>query len=200
MHVCHIITRFLRAGAEENIVITCNAQVLRGHRVTLIHGREHVPEMFATLDPRIERIQIPSMQREVNPYKDIAALVHCVQVLRAIRPDLVHTHTSKAGIIGRTAARFVRVKYIIHGVHILPFLNVPPVQRWIYVNLERLMGRFTDAFINVSQEMCDACLAVGVGDAERHHIALSGMDIGRFRSASRPADWATLVDPNLVAV
>lgn len=200
MHICHINTRFLRAGCEENTAITCNGLVARGHRVSLIHGREFQSEMCAQLDPAVERYQLPQLVHEISPAKDLSALLAASRLLRVIGPDVVHTHTSKAGIIGRFAARMVGVRHIVHSVHILPFVNVSPVQRLLYLHLERLAARNTTAFIDVSETMRDLCLAERIGDADCHHVVLSGMDLQKFRAADRPADWRKVIDPQKVAV
>jgi glycosyltransferase involved in cell wall biosynthesis len=199
MHICHINTRFLRAGCEENTAITCNGLVARGHQVSLIHGREFQPEMCAQLDPAVERHQLPQLVHEISPAQDLSALLAASRLLREIGPDVVHTHTSKAGIIGRFAARMVGVRYVVHSVHILPFVNVSPVQRWLYLHLERLAARGTTAFIDVSETMRDLCLAERIGDADCHHVVLSGMDIQKFRTTGRPADWREVVDPRQIA-
>jgi glycosyltransferase involved in cell wall biosynthesis len=120
--------------------------------------------------------------------------------LKKIRPDVVHTHASKAGIIGRFAARVARIRHIVHSVHILPFVNVSPPHRWLYLNLERLAARDTAAFIDISETMRDLCLAERIGDANSHHVVLSGMDTQKFRAVRRPADWRTVIDPQLVGV
>lgn len=200
MHICHINTRFLRAGSEENTAITCNGLVERGHRVSLIHGRDFHPDMCSQLNPAIARYRLPDLINEVRPTHDLLALLTTSRLLKRLKPDVVHTHASKAGIIGRFAARVVGIRHIVHSVHILPFVNVPPLQRWIYLHLERLAARGTTAFINVSDAMLELCVAERIGDAACHYVVLSGMDIRKFRAADRPSDWRTIIDPRLVGV
>jgi len=200
MHICHINTRFLRAGSEENTAITCNGLVARGHRVSLIHGRDFHPDMCSQLNPLIERYRLSELINEIRPAHDIIALFMTSRLLKKLRPDVVHTHASKAGIIGRFAARIVGIRHIVHSVHILPFVNVPPLQRQLYLHLERLAARSTTAFISVNEAMRDLCVAERIGDAARHHVVLSGMDVRKFQTASSPADWRTVIDPRLVSV
>jgi glycosyltransferase involved in cell wall biosynthesis len=156
--------------------------------------------MCSQLDPAVVRYRLPDLINEVCPAHDILALFTISRLLRKLRPDVVHTHASKAGIIGRFAARVVGVRHIVHSVHILPFVNVPPLQRRLYLHLERLAARGTAAFINVSETMLNLCVAERIGDANSHHVVLSGMDTDKFRVASRPADWRTVIDPQLVSV
>ncbi|MEM6577875.1 MAG: glycosyltransferase family 4 protein [Pseudomonadota bacterium] len=188
MKIVHVLTSLLRAGAEENTLATCAGQVARGHEVWLVHGREQDPETRASVAPGIQVIAVPDLVRDVRPVRDIAALRRLTRLLREIQPAVVHTHQSKAGFIGRVAARNARVPIIIHGVHILPFMNVGSVKRRIYLGMERYVASVTDAFIAVAQGMHDANLAAGLGSKDSNHIVYSGMDIDRFRNARPTTD------------
>jgi glycosyltransferase involved in cell wall biosynthesis len=189
MKIAHVITCLLRAGAEENTLATCRGQVARGHDVWLVHGREVDERARAAVPEGVRLIQVPVLLREVHLPSDLAALRHLTRTFREIAPDVVHTHQSKAGFIGRLAARLARVPIIVHGVHILPFLNVPLPKRLLYLSMERIVAPFTDGFIAVSKGMHDANLAAGLGTAEDNHTVYSGMDLERFRRA-RPTDEA----------
>lgn len=198
MRICHVITRFVRGGADENTLLSCNAQARNGHSVWLVHGREWHPDIAAEIDPRVNRISIDSLQRDISPVHDTAALLSLVQRMLSIRPDVVHTHTSKAGILGRLAATIAGTKTVVHGVHIVPWLNVSPNVAKLYLGLERVMVPFTDAFIDVAAEIRDVCVDVGVGRDTSHHVIHSGMDTERFRDASRRIEWRTLLAPELI--
>jgi glycosyltransferase involved in cell wall biosynthesis len=193
MHIVHIITRFIRGGADENTQLTCNHQASAGYEVTLIVGKECDPQMRDGLDPRVQFITLPSMVHSVSPFSDAISLVRICMLLCRLKPDLVHTHTSKAGVIGRLAAVFSRVPKIVHGVHILAFTNESPIRRLSYLWLERLCGVYTHAFVHVSTGMREECLRNGVGSGAVHAVAESGIDIGRFRNPLPPADAANLL-------
>jgi glycosyltransferase involved in cell wall biosynthesis len=139
--------------------------------------------MCARLDRRVVQICLPSLVRSIRPARDARALFELVTRLRDLEPDIVHTHTSKAGIIGRCAAYLAQVDAIVHGVHILPFVNVGRAERAVYLTLERLLDPLTDAFVDVSGEMRDVCLREHVGGPAAHIVVPSGMDITRFRKA-----------------
>src|SRR6266850_8198053 len=139
MRVCHITTRFIRGGACENTAYSCNGQVDAGHEVHLIAGRGSEPEQFELLRPEVHVWRASMMVWELSPYMDIAGLLQLVSMLRKIRPDVVHTHQSKAGILGRVAAYLTRTPFTVHTVHILPFVNVTPIQAFFYRTLERLV-------------------------------------------------------------
>jgi glycosyltransferase involved in cell wall biosynthesis len=194
MNIIHIITRLNLGGSEEQTTECCNYQVRCGHTVTLFYGEEACQEAIDKLDPRITARQVPSLVWGIEPLNDLRAWRILKDLIAQRRPDIVHTHASKAGIIGRLAARAAQVPIIIHGVHILPFVNVSARKAWVYTQLERWVGRFTDAFFDVGIGMRDACLAAKVGLPEQHHLVPSGMDIERYRKAAQnPPDWRTVL-------
>lgn len=198
MNIVHVITRFVRGGADENTLITCNAQVAGGDRVHLVHGAEFSAEMIARLDPRVEVHEVPALARPVRPVGDLAALLALVRLMAALKPDIVHTHTSKAGALGRVAAWITGAPMVVHGVHILPFDNVPPLEKLAYLSLERALAPITHAFVNVSEGMQAMGLRHGVGRAERHFVVPSGMDVGLFRNARAfsPAEREARLGPD----
>lgn len=184
MKIVHIITRFIRGGADENTLYSCNGQAELGHEVHLMYGRENHADILGRLHPAVRLISIDSLVREVSPVKDLQALLDIGLRLRKIRPDIVHTHTSKAGFVGRLAAMMSHAPIIVHGVHILPFLNVGPWERRIYLACEKLLSPKTDAFVDVSAGMKTACLLNQIGDEGRHHVIPSGMDVTAFQQAT----------------
>ncbi len=187
MKIVHAITCLLRAGAEENTIATCNAQAKRGHEVWLVYGNEVDTSTLETVSGKVHTLQIPSLLRQIDIRSDLAALKQLTMLFREQRPDVVHTHNSKAGFLVRLAARRASVPIVIHSVHILPFINVGPAKKWFYLGLEKYVATFTDAFIAVSKAMRDANLAAGLGTEDNNHVVYSGMTLERFRTAE-PAD------------
>lgn len=194
MRVVHVITRLYRAGAEENTLASCRAQAARGHEVHLIHGRDFDRSHWAELRGRVRLHKIRSLVHPVAPVMDTRATFALARLIGRLRPDVVHTHQSKAGILGRVAARMARVPHIVHGVHIVPFTNVAGARQKLYLGAERLTARFTDAFIDVSRGMRDVCLANQVGLPRHHHVIHSGFRLDQFRNAEPPADWRNLLN------
>lgn len=183
LRVVHVMTSLLSGGAEENTLATCRGQIARGYDVWLIHGNDADPATLATVPTGVRRLAEPRLRREIRLASDLAALVSLARSLRRIEPDVVHTHQSKAGVLGRLAAWRAGVPVILHSVHILPFLNVSWPKRMLYLALERLVALVTDGFISVAQGMHDANLAAGLGTRKSNHVVYSGMDLGRFRGA-----------------
>lgn len=192
LRIVHVITRFVNGGADENTLLTCNHQAEAGHDVWLAYGRDWTERMRGQLDPRVRAVAIPSLVREISPAKDVAALCALARLYRRVRPDIVHTHTSKAGIVGRLAALAWLPAKVVHGVHILPFTSEPFLKRIVYVLLEKLAALRTHAFIDVSEGMRDLCLENGLGTDDNHFVIPSGMDVERFRDAPPAEDIEAL--------
>lgn len=185
--IVHVITRLLQGGAEENTVATCLHQATAGHSVTLIHGETN-PAWRQKIGSTVKLIEVPSLRQPISPIHDLAAVFGIRRVLRAIDPDIVHTHQSKAGIVGRIAAALARTPLIVHTIHIAPFLNVGRVQRLVYLAAEKLCTRLTHVLIAVSDGMRRAFEDAGISDEVA--VIHSGMALEKFRTAQPPENWA----------
>lgn len=186
MHIVHVVTRLLRGGSEENTVETCRWQRAAGHRVSLIHGAEY--DMGWRLDG-IEVIGLPELVHPIRPAADLAALRRLRRAFRALRPDVIHTHQSKAGILGRFAARAAPGAVVAHGIHIVPFGAAAGRRSGAYLAVERMAARRTDVFIAVSQAVAAPYLSAGLCRGRAMHVVRSGMALERFRNAAPPDDW-----------
>jgi glycosyltransferase involved in cell wall biosynthesis len=194
--IVHVITRLLRGGSEENTLFTCQAQAASGHRVIVLHGSEFETEMVEQARRFCEVRRIPSMVHPISPVQDVRAVWDLAREIKGLGADVVHTHQSKAGIVGRLAAHLAGVRLIIHGVHIMPWANVGRLTAAVYVLVERFCARFTDIFISVSPFVRSACLEKGIGEPGQHFVALSPIEIERFRSAVPPPDERELLGLN----
>ena len=193
MHIVHLLTRLLRAGSEENTLETCRWQIAQGHRVSLIHGAAPDPFWEDHLPRGLTRVFLPEMVHPIHPVQDMRALIRLRQIYRQLNPDVIHTHQSKAGILGRLAARAVPDAVVAHGIHIVPFEGVAPAKRALYLAAERLAARQTDVFIGVSEAVGRAYVTAGIARRGRVHCVRSGMEIARFRNPALPADWRSLL-------
>jgi glycosyltransferase involved in cell wall biosynthesis len=194
MHICHVITRLIVGGAQENTLLTCEGLHARGHRVTLISGPTRGPE--GSLAPRARAggygfIDLPDLVRAVNPWRDVRARRYLGAELERLRPDVVHTHSSKAGIVGRWAARFAGVPVIVHTVHGWGFHDRQPAWlRWLYVVLERITAPLTDRLIVVAESDRDTGLRERIGTREKYTTIRSAIDVDFY--ATPRADVAAL--------
>jgi glycosyltransferase involved in cell wall biosynthesis len=111
MKIVHIITRLILGGAQENTLITCKLLAERGHNVTLITGPAIGPEgeLFnQTKNQKYKVIVIDQLRRAIEPVKDFISYKKIKRHLRQLQPDIVHTHSAKAGILGRFAVHRIR--------------------------------------------------------------------------------------------
>ena len=187
MKVCHIITRLIVGGAQENTLLTCAGLSARGHAVTLITGPDAGPEGSLLQQARAGGYQVrvaSALRRAVHPLSDRRARRELAAMLADFRPDVVHTHSSKAGIIGRLAARDAGVPTIVHTIHGLSFNRTQPWPlRLLYRALERHCARFTDRLIVVADAMAAQAVAGGVAGPEKFVTIYSGMETGWYDPA-----------------
>lgn len=196
MIIAHVLTRLLNAGSEENTLLTCLGQAARGHRVFVVHGHEFNDEHYSTIPASIKLVHIPSLTRSISWINDLKAFFDLRNLFRDIKPHVVHTHQSKAGIVGRLAAASARVPTVVHGVHIAPFQGVGPIEKAVYLTAEKAVALVTDAYIDVSLGMKSAYREYSIGSEEAHHVVHSGFDLERFRQSEWPLDWRSLLDLN----
>ena len=195
MHIIHVLTRLLRAGSEENTLATCRWQMAAGYRVTLIHGADADPWWNDHLPNGLNRIAVPEMVHTVRPMADLRALTQLRALYRELQPDVIHTHQSKAGILGRMAASSVPAARVVHGIHIVPFERVGRMRRAFYVNAERWAARNTDVFISVTRAGARAFAHAGITRPGQVRCVRSGMALAPFRQPDLPRDWRKLAGP-----
>ena len=190
LRVHHIITRMIIGGAQENTLYTVEGlHADPRFEVTLVTGPAVGPEgdLLARGRARGLRITvIPAMRRAINPWRDLVTLVRLFRLFVRERPDIVHTHSSKAGILGRLAARLAGVPVVIHTIHGLPF---HPYQgrahNLLFIFLERVCTRLSDKVIVVANAMRDQCLRAHVGTPSRFVHIWSGMETDAFLHPAR---------------
>jgi len=192
MKILHVITRLILGGAQKNTVMSCAAQVNAGHDVHLAFGPIYGPEGSLLDEARkagVKTIEIASMRRAVLPVHDYVCYRALRRVIRELKPDVVHTHSSKAGIVGRGAAWAERVGAVIHTIHGLPFHDRQSrVIHHAYVMLERWAGRRCHKMIGITQAMCDAFAEKRIGRPEQFTVIPSGIDIDAFAADTAPRE------------
>src|SRR5688572_3010107 len=192
MKIIHVITRLIVGGAQENTLLSCQGQHDAGHDVTLITGPPLGPEGSLMVRAtgygyRVEVLE--PMRRSILPGKDIAVYRGLVRRFREMKPDVVHTHSSKAGIIGRYAAWKAGVPFVVHTIHGLSWTSsTKPSVNGIYKNLERLAARKCHRIVVVADAMTKASLAAGLGRPEQYVTVYSGMETGPFLDPPVPRE------------
>ncbi len=184
MRICHVITRLIIGGAQENTLLSCAGLADRGHEVTLIAGPETGPE--GSLWEEAERsgvslVRLESLLRNPRPLADLRCMLALTRIFREGGFDVVHTHSSKAGILGRRAAARAGVRLIVHTIHGMSFnrTQVWPVRRF-YRWLERCEAGHTHAFVAVAEAMIDQAVAAGLAPRDRFTTIRSGMRTERY--------------------
>src|SRR5947207_11342793 len=184
MRIVHIITRVIVGGAQENTILSCEGQHQLGHEVTLITGPAIGPEgslMERAVGGGYRVDVIDEMRRAILPWKDYATYRKLVRRLVELKPDVVHTHSSKAGIIGRYAADRAGVPAVIHTIHGLAFTaSTSAVVNNFYKFLERRAAPITTKIVTVADAMKEQSLAAKIGRGEQYVTVYSGMEIGPF--------------------
>ena len=189
MRVVHFITRMIIGGAQENTLLTVEDQHRDyGDEVTLVTGPERGPEgslleraHAGGFDVRI----IPELGRSLHPRRDWISYRRLLALLKEIRPQILHTHSSKAGVIGRAAGKKLGIP-VVHTIHGASFhYGQSPLLRRLYIAAEKWAARRTDRFISVCDAMSAQYVAAGIASPEKFVTIYSGMDVEPFRSPSR---------------
>jgi glycosyltransferase involved in cell wall biosynthesis len=183
--IIHIITRLLNGGADENTVFSCNHSVAIGDDVTLIIGKDQNKEIVSKIDSRVRLVVVEDLVIEISPIKDLLALFKIKKIIKQISPDVVHTHTSKAGILGRFAAWLSGTKLIIHTIHSLPFISANFFTKIFYLFIEKITSLITHEFINVSNGTKEIYLKYKIGNLSNHHVIYSAFDVEKFKNTNK---------------
>ncbi|MCB9422431.1 MAG: glycosyltransferase family 4 protein [Ardenticatenaceae bacterium] len=202
IRVLHPITRLIIGGAQENTMLTAdlmNKGMVGGHfdrlsdgryKVDIVSGPQTGPEgsLIEEVHQRGTSLTIlPELRREISPLNDLRAVQKLRQMMQAGGYQIVHTHSSKAGVVGRWAAHLAGVPVIVHTVHGWSFHDqMSPVKRQMYVLLEKFGAQFSQALIVVSPQDIDKGLAQSIGRREDYHVIRSGVELDRFGHPAVP--------------
>ena len=197
MRVTHIITRLVIGGAQENTLATIRGLLAKPDvEIKLISGPTTGPEgsledearkifpasQLSTLNSQLEFV--PELVRPVHPLKDFIALRKLEKILRQQKPDLVHTHSGKAGILGRIAAKRAGVPIIVHHIHGPSFGNYQgALANKVFTAAEKYAARVTDHFFCSASAMTKLYLAAGIGKPSMFTRIFSGFDLQPFLEA-----------------
>jgi len=188
MRIAHVITRMIIGGAQENTLLTClDLRDLFGDEVLVITGPALGPEgslMDRVRAAGLPYVEINSLRRAIHPWRDTTSYRHIRRALAEFRPDVVHTHSAKGGILGRQAAWSLQVPVVVHTVHGAPF---HPYQyaavRAAFRACERRAAGQCHAMISVADAMTDLMVEAGVAPREKFTTIYSGMEVEPFLAA-----------------
>ena len=184
--VVHVITRLTMGGSSENTVSTIEALERAGYASTLVLGPQSEPPIVEDARRRGCRVvEVDGLVREVSPARDVAAVLQLRRLFRRARPAIVHTHTSKAGFVGRLAAWLAGVPAVIHQPHghiFYGYWHRP--QTALFVALERIAAHWTDRIVTLTPREIDEHLERGIGRRRQYAVVPSGVPTAALRSAA----------------
>ncbi len=185
--VAHVITRLCKGGAQENTFHSVRLANRERYEADLISGPTFGDEGSiedAVRAAGIDIVRAPHLVRPIAPIADVQALLDLTRLFRARQYDIVHTHTSKAGFVGRLAARRAGISIIVHTPHGNIFEGY--FNRWttrLFAAMERYAAQRTDRLIELTPGGVDAHLALHIGCREQFEIIFSGIDLDPFDAA-----------------
>lgn len=194
--VIHVITRLDWGGSAQNTLLTALGHDRTKFAPVVVAGRtgrwdaqggDRATEANCRrlTQAGVRWVLLPTLTREINPLKDLAALWRLVALFRLERPVIVHTHTSKAGVLGRLAAWLAAVPVVIHTPHGHIFYgHFGRLASRLFLRIEQILARGTTGLIALTEAERDEHLACRVGKAEQFSVVPSGIDLNRFRAAA----------------
>lgn len=192
MRVMHVITRMIIGGAQENTLFNCqDLRRLYDDDVLLVTGPTTGPEGKLLDQGRAGDLPIelvPDLQRSIHPLHDGRALAALKRSIRRFQPDVVHTHSAKAGVLGRRAAWVCGVPVIVHTVHGAPFHPYQSRLAYqLYRQCEKWAAGWCHRLISVADAMTDLMVDAGVAPRDKFTTIYSGMDVEPYLAAGREA-------------
>jgi len=189
--VVHIITKMELGGAQQNTLFTVSHLNPDKFQSFMVSGRGG--ELFDEAKAFKNSFIVPDLIRAINPVRDTRAFAQIAKVIKKIKllapvsaPIIVHTHSSKAGIIGRWAAKLSGVPFIIHSIHGFGFNDYQPFWvRGFFILLERLTSKITTKFIAVSRANIEKGVRLNIFSQDEVVLIRSGIDISKFQNPVR---------------
>lgn len=181
INLLYVITKLELGGAQKNVLNLISRLDLERFRPFLFTAREGMLSAEAQALPGLTVKRSSYLERPINPLKDSLALIELYRFIKENKIDIVHTHSSKAGIIGRLAARFAGVRHILHTVHGWSFNDYQPrLLRALFIWLEKFTAEFTDRLITVSRHDKQKGLRLGIGSENKYVLIRYGIDCADF--------------------
>ncbi|MBU2026971.1 MAG: glycosyltransferase, partial [Proteobacteria bacterium] len=214
----HVITRFDKGGSAENTFITVRGLDKARYDVVFIKGEGASPRgdsgdleteaveanIVAAREHHVRLICLRHLVRDLHPFSDMAAFFSLIRIIGREKPHIVHTHTSKAGILGRWAAYFCRVPIIVHTPHGHVFWGYfHPRQTRLFILLERWTARITTAIVTLTPQEKEDHLRFRIAPEEKFSVIHSGIDLGTFLpDRSQPAETKAVlgIPPEMTVV
>jgi glycosyltransferase involved in cell wall biosynthesis len=204
-----VFSRLNVGGPSIHVILLTSGLRPFGCETTLVLGRtaEHEGNMnYLAERSGVQPVVIPSLSREISLVNDLRSTFALWSLLKKHRPQIIHTHTSKAGFSGRIAARMAGIPVVVHTFHghvLHGYFG--PVKTRLFISLERLLARWTDAIVTVSQTVKNDLVAHRIAPEDKFRVIELGLDLQPFLSLAEPSgvlrkNWSTAVDRPLVGI
>jgi glycosyltransferase involved in cell wall biosynthesis len=184
--VLHIITLFSVGGATENTIYTVDGLIKKGYDVDIITGPNISSE--GSMYSICKKLNIPvitfvNLKRDISPFSDIIVIIKLYRFIKKNNYGIVHTHSSKAGVVGRLAAWLASTPIIIHHNHAKPYHRY---QNWfirtLYKGIEKFASLFCDKIVSVTHTIVDEMVKDNIAPREKFKVIRSGFDIENFKN------------------
>ncbi len=187
LRVAHVLARLNIGGPAIHVGLACRGLRDRGHVTELFAGPVLPPEgdmAFRCIELGVRPSYIAGLGRSVNPWRDGRALIELISQFRQFRPHVVHTHTSKAGVLGRIAARVAGVPLVVHTFHGTVLQSYfGPLTSLTISTVERLMAALTHRIVVLGQQQKRELVQSGISDGRKIAVVPFGLDLEPFRDA-----------------
>ncbi len=188
MRVASVVTRLNVGGVSPPVMLLDRGLRARGHEAILVVGTPGPGE--GTLEAEAEKagtrvVHIPELLRDWRPVRDARAFGRLLGVFRGFRPDVVATHMSKAGALGRLAARVAGVPVVVHTYHGKGFDVFTGWRRRSVLSVEQALARVATGNIVVSRKQLEEFVRLGVAPRRKLRAICYGVDLERFAEAAR---------------
>lgn len=208
--ILRLIVRLNIAGPTHQAILLASAMDELNYETTLVVGGspdETDSMAYLTADYGVEPLFVDALRPYLNPVRNVVALWALYRLMRQLRPDIVHTHTTTAGFLGRIAARLARVPIVVHTLHTHPFEGY--YNRWrtrLFVVMERIGARLSDSIIALSENLRRELVETRhITSKKRITVLPLGFDLETFAKTQRQrgafrADWDVAHDAPLVGI
>ncbi|MEE8148182.1 MAG: glycosyltransferase, partial [Longimicrobiales bacterium] len=184
VRVVRVFSRLNIGGPAVHVVLLSAGLRPLGYETRLVVGRESPREgnmLGLAAEKNVECERMPGLAREIAPLSDLRALIGLHRLFRTWRPTIVHTHTAKAGLLGRIAAGAARVPVIVHTYHghvLHGYFS--PAKTTVFRWLETRLAALTDALVAVSESVKEDLVRLGVAPADRIRVIPLGLDLSHL--------------------
>ncbi|MBN2280603.1 MAG: glycosyltransferase family 4 protein [Candidatus Marinimicrobia bacterium] len=198
--ILHIITRLDKGGSADLVLQTCAHLARKGYKIILVSGKTTEPpfDIHDFAKKNGFHVQFSNfLVRNIHPLKDLSALFQLVQFLRKESPEILHTHTSKAGFLGRLAGKIVGIPKIYHSPHGHIFYGYySRLITGIFILMEKFAALFTTKILNLTETGRQDHIKKKIAPPEKFIVSSCGVDLEKFQTEPQiwfPKDKITLL-------